>query len=456
MLGSLFDTASAAFAATSLLALQANALSPVSLRHSRKLTSTAAPLNSEGKYEYLGCFKDSKEDRVLGRQDISSVMTTEVCYQHCFDRGATFMATQFGSECWCEDTVELKYERHGDNAICDYPCTGDESETCGGFDAFSLYSMDSMVPAECTKDLVEPYEECESSMDCCTEGHECVGLGANECYWQCRPFTSTSFTTMSDDPPSPMTAATLAPYAAPVADPVPAPVVEATPSPVTAATPAPIAPPPVADPTPAPVVKATPSPITAVTPAPVAPPVEAPTPVSECKVVIIEAESLTLKGAWSKKADDAASGGEYIVWEGLGSEQNNRAPEETDTIVATIQIPAAGTYSFKWAMRQPSGVASDKGNDSWLYFPDADRFGPADSSHNYGEFVKVYGNAPDGTFEYQGTAEEENGDKTQMAIEFGMAGGYTMEIAGRSHGHEIDQIIMFDHDLHLNDALAGC
>lgn len=40
------------------------------------------------------------------------------------------MATQFGSECWCEDAVELKYERHGDNAICDYPCTGDEVCVC--------------------------------------------------------------------------------------------------------------------------------------------------------------------------------------------------------------------------------------------------------------------------------------------------------------------------------------
>ena len=40
-------------------------------------------------------------------------------------------------------------------------------------------------------------------------------------------------------------------------------------------------------------------------------------------------------------------------------------------IISTgIDITTPGTYSFKWLMRQPSGVESDKGNDSWLYFPD--------------------------------------------------------------------------------------
>lgn len=36
------------------------------------------------------------------------------------------MATQFGYECWCSSDGMLEYERHGDGAVCDYPCLGDE------------------------------------------------------------------------------------------------------------------------------------------------------------------------------------------------------------------------------------------------------------------------------------------------------------------------------------------
>ncbi len=66
-------------------------------------------------------------------------------------------------------------------------------------------------------------------------------------------------------------------------------------------------------------------------------------------------------------------------------------------------------------MRQPSGVADDRGNDSWLYFPDADRFGPAGTSQSYGGFVKVFGNALDGDFKYSGRADI-NHEITEISV----------------------------------------
>lgn len=172
-------------------------------------------------------------------------------------------------------------------------------------------------------------------------------------------------------------------------------------------------------------------------------------------VVIVEGESLPVTGAWQVKSDPSASGGEYIVWEGLSAGQNNGSADDGDIISTTIDITTPGTYSFKWLMRQPSGVEHDKGNDSWLYFPDATRFGPADTNDSYGSFIKVFGNAANGDFRYAGTADV-NHVKTQVAVEFAEAGQYTMEIAGRSHGFQIDQIILFGDSLSVDDAVAGC
>ena len=171
-------------------------------------------------------------------------------------------------------------------------------------------------------------------------------------------------------------------------------------------------------------------------------------------VVIIEAEDLAVSGDWRVVDDSDAIGGKYIVWEGLSAGQNNQDAEDGDIISTAIDITTAGTYSFKWRMRQPSGVDDDKGNDSWLYFPDATRFGPEGTNASYGTFIKVYGRAHKGDFEYSGTAEDSNGH-AQIAIEFAQAGRYTMEIAGRSHGFEIDQIILFGEDLKVDDAAAG-
>lgn len=174
-------------------------------------------------------------------------------------------------------------------------------------------------------------------------------------------------------------------------------------------------------------------------------------------VVQIEAESLAISGDWSVVQDSDASGGKYITWLGLSSGQNNRDAADGDIISTPIEIPTAGTYSFKWLMRQPDGVDSDKGNDAWLYFPDADRYGPEGTSNGYGEFIKVYGRATKGEFEYSGTGEDSNGH-TQIALEFDQAGEYTMEISGRSHGLQIDKILVFGDDLSVDEAAAntGC
>lgn len=44
---------------------------------------------------------------------------------YCAKKGASYMATQYGEECWCARNGLLDHERHGDGAVCDYYCSGD-------------------------------------------------------------------------------------------------------------------------------------------------------------------------------------------------------------------------------------------------------------------------------------------------------------------------------------------
>ena len=41
-------------------------------------------------------------------------------------------------QCWCGSDSD--YDRHGPTTVCDFDCTGDSSETCGGRNAMSVYS----------------------------------------------------------------------------------------------------------------------------------------------------------------------------------------------------------------------------------------------------------------------------------------------------------------------------
>lgn len=55
----------------------------------------------------------------------------QMCHTHCDAKGAAYMATQFGNQCWCQKDPREDLYRHG-LGICDTACTGDDTETCGG------------------------------------------------------------------------------------------------------------------------------------------------------------------------------------------------------------------------------------------------------------------------------------------------------------------------------------
>eukprot|EP00904_Undaria_pinnatifida_P003872 jgi/Undpi1/13486/HiC_scaffold_8.g03145.m1 len=86
---------------------------------------------------YLGCYADTKDDRIMTDKVSSSSMTADDCQVLC--SGSAFFGTQYGLECWC-GASGIEYDRHG-AGVCNFDCTGDSSEICGGRNAMSVYSF---------------------------------------------------------------------------------------------------------------------------------------------------------------------------------------------------------------------------------------------------------------------------------------------------------------------------
>ena len=166
--------------------------------------------------------------------------------------------------------------------------------------------------------------------------------------------------------------------------------------------------------------------------------------------VSIELEDFELTGSWRLGYDSRVSGGAFATWEGLGPEAQNAAPADLIELEFTIDTP--DTYRFVWAMRQPIEVGDSSADSSWVNIPDAARFGPIDGG-SYGGFVPVSGRAK-GEFDWSATADVD-GSRSDVGVVFDRPGTYTLQLAGRSHGHELDRILLFPDSLSSDEAVNG-
>jgi hypothetical protein len=66
-------------------------------------------------------------------------MTPRVCFNFCRTiKGATFFGLLHGRDCYC---TPFKKEKPSEGGVCDRPCEGDSSKTCGGKAMASIYGM---------------------------------------------------------------------------------------------------------------------------------------------------------------------------------------------------------------------------------------------------------------------------------------------------------------------------
>lgn len=103
-------------------------------------TVSTALINLWRVAEYIGCYVDkvgSFERDLSESVFLEQEITVGQCEQLC--ARFKYFGLQYGSECWCDN----KYGKYGPatEAECDTPCTGDESQKCGGNYRNSIYQV---------------------------------------------------------------------------------------------------------------------------------------------------------------------------------------------------------------------------------------------------------------------------------------------------------------------------
>lgn len=115
-------------------------------------TSGAPPLppptmvqnSSSGQWNLMGCYNDSNSQRILEREilDISGGRyntSVETCTEACFDQSYRLAGVEWAWQCYCGDSIVnsgvVKPEKD-----CLLPCSGNQSEICGGPNHITVYS----------------------------------------------------------------------------------------------------------------------------------------------------------------------------------------------------------------------------------------------------------------------------------------------------------------------------
>ncbi|KAL8855001.1 MAG: hypothetical protein Q9221_000197 [Calogaya cf. arnoldii] len=108
--------------------------------HEVQITGTVVsrkigPTNPTGNpvYEYLGCYHDVKPGgRLLTPQVYADNQNTnDRCQTVCNNGKYVFSGTEYHIECYCGNTPPANVYK-SDEIFCNYDCSGDSSQTCGG------------------------------------------------------------------------------------------------------------------------------------------------------------------------------------------------------------------------------------------------------------------------------------------------------------------------------------
>ncbi|HEX4004971.1 MAG TPA: Ig-like domain-containing protein [Acidobacteriaceae bacterium] len=99
-------------------------------------TSTPTPAGT-----LLGCFNDTGNRVLNGFSFNSSGMTVEACVAACGSRGYSYAGAQDGNQCFCGSG---NFNSAGTGNACSSTCSGNSTETCGGYLANDVYTAQNV------------------------------------------------------------------------------------------------------------------------------------------------------------------------------------------------------------------------------------------------------------------------------------------------------------------------
>ncbi|TVY89537.1 WSC domain-containing protein, partial [Lachnellula willkommii] len=105
----------------------------------RNQEQPAAPsCTSYTPFVYSGCFKDPGSPRALLYDSGLNTqnMTVEICVAFCKGNDFQYAGLEYWGQCFCGASVNGPQIAESN---CNYPCTGDSNEACGGNDIISIY-----------------------------------------------------------------------------------------------------------------------------------------------------------------------------------------------------------------------------------------------------------------------------------------------------------------------------
>ncbi|KAK0623353.1 hypothetical protein B0T14DRAFT_392225, partial [Immersiella caudata] len=99
-----------------------------------------------GEFKLVGCYKDSS-DRFLSGEKLPKLgkVSNTNCVEYCDSKGFSIAGTQYGGECFCGNSLSTIEKL--DDSKCDMSCKGDETQTCGGSWALSLFTKGGAAPS---------------------------------------------------------------------------------------------------------------------------------------------------------------------------------------------------------------------------------------------------------------------------------------------------------------------
>ncbi|KAK3322262.1 WSC domain-containing protein [Apodospora peruviana] len=98
-------------------------------------------------YVYSGCYEDTgKPDALSLRSQLDrNSMTVEKCVSLCKGNGYRYAGLEYYGNCYCGQTVNGAALEED---TCNFPCTGNSSQTCGGSNKISVYQDPTFLPTD--------------------------------------------------------------------------------------------------------------------------------------------------------------------------------------------------------------------------------------------------------------------------------------------------------------------